>query len=201
MALPGDLILDDENLDNAARRVLSELTHVKNLELKQFGAFGDPERMLKTSDLEWLEKVRKSPAARVITVGYSALIRMSNINPKPSSFAKNVYWHPIYEPLELAFDHNLILDTAIEHLRMRLKYYPVGFELLPKKFSISQLQRLYEAILDRKLDKRNFYKKISSSNILMDTGEKEKEVAHKPAKLYKVNNRKLNQIKKAAQLW
>lgn len=201
MALPGDLISDQENLDQAAERVLSELTHVENIPLKQFGSFGDPERIKKTADLEWLGSVRLQPYARVITVGYYALTLMKNIKPEPSSFAKDVYWHPLYEPIELAFDHNLLLDHALTHLRTTLKSSPVGFELLPKKFTIRQLQKLYESILDKKLDKRNFYKKISASKILIDTGEKEKQVAHKPAKLYRVNPRKLAHIKQAVHLW
>lgn len=201
MALPGDLIFDQENLDEAAARVLSDLTHVENIPLKQFGTFGDPERIKKVSDIEWLGRVRMQPYARVITVGYYALTLMKNINPSPSSFAKNVSWHPLYKPVDLAFDHNVIVDNALNHLRSKLKSYPVGFELLPKKFSVRQLQKLYESILDKKLDKRNFYKKISASKILIDTGEKEQQVSHKPAKLYRVNYRKLDQIQQAVHLW
>lgn len=201
MALPGDLISDQEDLDMAASRVLSDLTHVENIPLKQFHTFGDPDRMKKVTDMEWLGRVRMQPYARVITVGYYALILMNNIKPEPSSFAKSVNWHPLYEPIELAFDHNIIVEAALRHLRSELRSYPVGFELLPQKFTISQLHKLYEAIIDKKLDKRNFYKKIIASKILTDTGEKEQQVAHKPAKLYRVNSRKLSNIQHAAHLW
>ncbi|MGK7390676.1 MAG: NUDIX hydrolase [Candidatus Cyclobacteriaceae bacterium M2_1C_046] len=201
LALPGDLISDQENLDDAAARVLSELTHVENIPLKQFETFGDPDRIKKLSDMEWLGRVRMQPYARVITVGYYALTLMKNINPSPSSFARNVTWHPLYKPVELAFDHNDIVDSALNQLRSKLKSYPVGFELLPKNFTVRQLQKLYESILDKKLDKRNFYKKLSASKILIDTGEKEQQVAHKPAKLYRVNYNRLKKIQQAVQLW
>ena len=201
LALPGDLILDDEDLDAAAVRVLSELTHVKGIGLRQFHSFGDPARITKPEDIDWLSKVRNRPMERVITVGYYALTLMENVKPSPDSFAEKIVWHPLYEEVNLAFDHNLIVETAVKRLRSELKAYPLGFELLPNQFTFRELKSLYEAILNRKLDKRNFYKKIQGSGLLIQTGEKEKNVAHKPAKLYSLNRKKFNQIKNSIQLW
>lgn len=201
LALPGDLITDTENLDDGARRVLAELTHVEGVSLQQFHTFGDPERLSKPSDKAWLSDVRVNPTARVITVGYYALVRMEYTKVIPDSFAENAIWLPLYQPVELAFDHNKIVDAAVDHLRRELKTYPIGFELLPAHFTFRELKALYEAILNKNLDKRNFYKKILASGLLIDTGKKEKNVAHKPAKLYRLNKKKVQQIRKMSQLW
>lgn len=201
LALPGDLINDKEDLDEAAVRVLSELTHVKGISLNQFQSFGDPDRVAKPADIEWLSNVRLKPSARVITVGYYALTLMNNIKAVADSFARRITWQPLYDQVELAFDHNKIVNSAVDQLRAELKAYPVGFELLPKKFTFRELKALYESILNAKLDKRNFYKKMLGSGLLEETGEKEKQVAHKPARLYQLNRRKLSQIKNAVQLW
>lgn len=201
LALPGDLIKDNETLNQAASRVLSELTHVKDIALRQFRSFGDPHRIAKPEDLEWISRVRFQPAARVITVGYYALTLMNNVKAVPDSFARKIVWHPLYEEVDLAFDHNHIINTAVEQLRGELKSYPLGFELLPEEFTFRELKSLYESILNTKLDKRNFYKKIQGSGLLIETGEKETQVAHKPAKLYRLDRKKLHEIKNAAQLW
>lgn len=201
LALPGDLIKDNEDLDQAASRVLSELTHVKDIILRQFRSFGDPNRIAKPTDLEWISRVRVQPAKRVITVGFYALTLMDNVKAVPDSFARKIVWHPLYEKLELAFDHNHIINTAVDQLRAELKSYPLGFELLPCEFTFRELKLLYESILNIKLDKRNLHKKILASGLLLETGEKETQVPHKPAKLYRLNRKKLNDIKNAAQLW
>ena len=201
LALPGDLIHDDENLGEAASRILSELTHVDNIVLRQFRTFGDPHRIAKPSDLEWVSRVRYQPAARVITVGFYALTLMENITAVPDSFARKIIWHPLYQEVDLAFDHNYIINKAVEQLRSELKSYPLGFELLPEEFTFRELKSLYESILNTSLDKRNFYKKIQASGLLIETGQKEAQVPHKPAKLYRLNHKKLDEIKNAAQLW
>lgn len=201
LALPGDLIKDNETLNQAASRVLSELTHVEDIALRQFRSFGNPDRIAKPEDLEWISSVRFQPVARVITVGYYALTLMDNLKTVPDSFARKIVWHPLYQKVNLAFDHNHIINTAVEQLRAELKSYPVGFELLPDEFTFRELKSLYESILNTKLDKRNFYKKIQASGLLIETGEKETQVAHKPAKLYRLDRKKLSEIKNAAQLW
>jgi 8-oxo-dGTP diphosphatase len=136
MAVPGDLIFDTENLDEAATRVLKELTSIENIYLEQIGAFGDPNRIgKKESDREWLEAIRAEPEARVITVAYYSLVRMPNFNPKASSFAKSAGWAPVKEVFDLAFDHYEILQAGLKQLRRKIKIEPIGFNLLPENYT------------------------------------------------------------------
>lgn len=185
-ALPGDLIQINEDIDQAANRILFSLTKIDNLYLKQFKTFGDPKRVQDKKDQEWLYNFRPNPNERVITIGYVALVRMEEYNPEASYFAENVKWVSVSEVPPLAFDHNEILFEAIYFLRKEIDN-EVTSELLPKKFTLSQLQELYEIILDEKLDKRNFRKQIIGKGILEKTNEKQKGVSHKPAELYKFN--------------
>jgi 8-oxo-dGTP diphosphatase len=185
-ALPGDLIQINEDIDQAANRILFSLTKIDNLYLKQFKTFGDPRRVQDKKDQEWLSNFRPNPNERVITIGYVALVRMEEYNPKASYFAENVKWISIEEIPPLAFDHNDILIEAIDFLRKEIDS-EVTSELLPKKFTLSQLQELYEIILDEKLDKRNFRKQIIGRGILEKTNEKQTGVSHKPAELYRFN--------------
>jgi 8-oxo-dGTP diphosphatase len=184
LLLPGDLINDDEHLDEAAARVLKELTRLENIYLEQFHAFGDPERVRKKSDRKWLESIRIEPEARVITVAYYSLVRPDAYQPSASSFARKADWHPVYKLPELGFDHNEIVNKALETLRRKLVTHPVGFELLPQKFTLSQLQKLYEAILGRPLDKRNFRRKIMGKGFVTALSEKQTDVPHKRAQLF-----------------
>ena len=185
-ALPGDLIQINEDIDKAANRILFSLTKMDNLYLKQFKTFGNPKRVQDKKDQEWLSNFRPNPNERVITIGYVALVRMEEYNPEASYFAENVSWISIEDVPELAFDHNEILFEAIDFLRKEIDK-EVTSELLPKKFTLSQLQELYEIILDEKLDKRNFRKQIIGKGIIEKTNEKQKGVSHKPAELYKFN--------------
>ena len=183
LMLPGDLVRDDENLDQSGMRVLKALTNLENIYLEQFGAFGDPQRVRKASDLAWLRSMREDPDARVITVGYYSLVRLDKFQPAPSYYARSAEWVSILDVPELAFDHNVILETALGHLKYKARVEPIGFELLPQKFTLGQLQKLYEAILGANLDKRNFRRKIMSRGILGELDEKQTGVPHKPAKL------------------
>ena len=194
LALPGNLIYDNENLDMAANRVLDELTGLKNIYLEQVGAFGDPDRIHKESDREWLKSIRAEPEARVITVAYYTLVTMAQYKPQASSFAKNADWVPVNEIKELAFDHFEILQAAKEKLKQKIKIQPIGFNLLPEKFTLSQLHRLYESILDKPLDKRNFRRKIQKLDILTSLREKQRGVPHKPSLLYKFNEEKYQEL-------
>ena len=197
MAVPGDLIFDTENLDEAAIRVLRELTSIENIYLEQIGAFGDPNRIgKKDSDREWLEAIRAQPEARVITVAYYSLVRMPNFNPKASSFAKSAGWAPVKEVFDLAFDHYDILQAGLEQLRRKIKIQPIGFNLLPEKFTLSQLHKLYECILDKELDKRNFRRKILNLNILTNLDEKQVGVPHKPSQLFEFNEENYKKLSK-----
>lgn len=192
--LPGDLIRNDENLDQAATRVLGELTGMDHVYLEQIAAFGDPDRVNSMDDKHWLKQVRTEPEARVVTVGYYSLIRPENFSLAASSFAKTASWHNINKIPDLAFDHNLILSKGLESLKTKLRNHPVGFELLPKKFTLGQLQQLYETILDAELDKRNFRRKILKLNFLEPLDEHQKGVAHKPAQLYRFDRERYEEL-------
>lgn len=185
-ALPGDLITDDESLDEAASRVLQELTELEGIYLKQLKAFGDPNRVRDFKDMEWLQSYREAPQARVITVAYLSLIKMEGFKPEASSFAERVFWCAIDEIPSLAFDHNKIIGEALQRLHKDFENNNTGFELLPENFTLSQIQSLYEILLGRKLDKRNFRKKLIKDNIVKPTGKKQKGVLHKPAQLYEI---------------
>ena len=186
-ALPGNLIYEEEDLDEAAYRVLEELTGIKDIYLEQVGAFGNPNRVNKESDREWLKSIRDEPNARVITAAYYSLVKIDDFIPKPHSFAKKAEWISITEINELAFDHFEILQVAKEKLKQKIKIQPIGFNLLPEKFTLSQLHKLYECILEKPLDKRNFRRKIQKLNILTNLKEKQRGVPHKPSQLYKFN--------------
>lgn len=183
-ALPGDLILEDEGLDQAAARVLFELTNLKGIYLKQFHAFGNPNRVREQKDREWLRTFRKDPDQRVITVAYFALVSLHDFTPAPSSFAGSVHWIHIDDIGPLAFDHNHVFQTAVDALREQLESQRISFELLPKKFTLSQLQDVHEIVLRKKFDKRNFRKNIRRMSHVVPLDEKQTGVLHKPAQLF-----------------
>lgn len=193
-ALPGDLIYNDEDLDSGARRVLNDLTGLENIFLEQFGAFGDPDRLSDERDKKWLKSLRSHPEERVITIGYYSLVKMKDYHPVASSFAKSVKWIPINEVGELAFDHNGILNKALASLRNTLQTKPIGFNLLPPKFTLGQLQKLYEAIHDKELDKRNFRRKILKLGIVKELEEKQQGVAHKPARFFSFDKSRYEEL-------
>lgn len=190
-AIPGDLIMDNEGLDEAALRVLKEITGLSGIFLRQFKAFGDPNRVSDIKDLEFLNSYRSNPQARVITVAYMALVKMDDFEPEASSFAENVFWQEVHSVPSLAFDHNKILNQALERLRDDFVNHKTGFELLPELFTLGQIQKLYEIILDKELDKRNFRKKILKEKLVKATNQKQTGVLHKPAVLYTLNEEAL----------
>jgi len=196
ISLPGNLIFDDEDLDTSAKRVLNELTGLDQIYLEQFYTFGDPNRVKKSYDQEWLKSVRDEPTARVITVAYFSLVKLDSLKPQASSFAMKADWFPLSDIPELAFDHNQILQKATLALKHKLHTEPIGFELLPERFTLSQLQKLYELILNTSLDKRNFRRKILSKKVLIPLNEKQKGVPHKQAQLYSFDNNKYELMKK-----
>ncbi|MBT6440216.1 MAG: NUDIX hydrolase [Flavobacteriales bacterium] len=179
-AIPGDLIHANEGIQESVQRVLKDLTGLSSLYLEQVKTFGD---------------VGRHPLGRVFTISYYSLIKISDYKLHPSSFAKEAKWHSVKRLGELAFDHNKIFAACKEALVNSVKTKPIGFELLPKKFTLSKLQSLYEAILQEKFDKRNFRKKINSMGLLIDTDEFQKSVSHRPAKLYKFNKEKYEKLK------
>jgi 8-oxo-dGTP diphosphatase len=174
----------NEGLDQAAQRVLFELTQLEGVYLKQFRAFGDPNRVKDLKDRAWLQSVRNLPDQRVVTVGYYGLVSLQDYEPRPSSFAGGVQWSELNEVGPLAFDHNSILDEAFETLQEQLESQHISFELLPKKFTLTQLQALYEIVLNKKLDKRNFRKNVKKMSHVVPLDEKQTGVMHKPAQLF-----------------
>jgi ADP-ribose pyrophosphatase YjhB (NUDIX family) len=181
LALPGYIVKQEESLDDAAERILYELTGLRELPMKQFHTFGE---------------VNRHPQGRVITVGYYALIRIvgqKELRPI-SQYARKAYWHSVNDLPKLAFDHSEIFQTGFSKIRRRLNHQPIAFDLLPEKFTLTQLQGLYEAILDKKLDKRNFRKKMLSYGFLKELDEKQKGVSYRAAKLYKFDRRKYAKI-------
>ncbi len=180
-ALPGYFIHQHEDLDTAAQRVLKELTNLDKVYLEQVNAFG---------------AVDRHPLGRVITVAYYSLIKISEFQVIAHSFAEKAKWHPFSKAKskELAFDHNKILNACFNRLKARVRTRPVGFELLPPKFTLTELQLLYEAILGTILDKRNFRKKILTMNLLIDLDEIQTGVAHRPAKLYRFDKKRYEQL-------
>ena len=185
LVLPGDLIYNTEDLDESASRILLGLTGIENIFLEQIGAFGSPDRLNKQKDREWLEAIRLEPEARVITIGYFALINIKNYKIKPSGFAKHVKWADYHSVGELGFDHNQILEAAIHKLRDKLYREPVGFELLPKEFSLHQLYTLYNEIMDAEIDRRNFRRRMLKTGFIIETDNFQEGVPHKPARLYR----------------
>jgi 8-oxo-dGTP diphosphatase len=168
-ALPGDLVYPNEDINIAAKRILYDLTHVDSMYLEQTKIYG---------------QVGRHPFGRIITAGFYSLINADNYDPQSSSWADAVYWTDLDNVPDLAFDHNQILHDAIQILRNKIRHQPVGFELLPKKFTLGQLQELYEVLLGEVFDKANFRKRILAMNLLKDLNECQKQVAHRPAKLY-----------------
>jgi len=168
-AIPGGFVLDGEGLDQAALRELREETGVSEVYLEQLYSFGDPQR---------------DPRGRVVTVAYFALISAEDSQLHAGTDAAAAAWLAVDDVPELAFDHAKILGYAVERLRNKLEYTTVGFQLLPEKFSLSQLQEVYEAILGRKLDKRNFRRKLALLKILKPTSEYRRD-GRKPARLYR----------------
>jgi 8-oxo-dGTP diphosphatase len=178
-ALPGDFVRLDEDLDASAKRILEELTGLRNVYLEQVHAFG---------------AVNRHPYGRVVTVAYFSLVKISDYTITPASFAKKAQWIPLSQAENLAFDHNIILEACLRTLKHVVQSRPVGFELLPSKFTLSELQQLYECILNEELDKRNFRKKILAMNLLIDLNETQAGVAHRPARLYQFDKKKYEQF-------
>ena len=179
-ALPGGFVRADESLESAARRELEEETGVRDVYLEQLYTFGEPDR---------------DPRGRVMTVAYFALIAADRQTLSPGTDAAAARWWPSGAPPALAFDHRQILDYAVERLRNKLEYTTVGFQLLPRKFTLTQLQRVYEAILGRALDKRNFRRKMELLEILRPLAEQAQDGPSRPAQLYSFSARQFEKLK------
>ncbi|HSI64338.1 MAG TPA: NUDIX domain-containing protein [Candidatus Saccharimonadia bacterium] len=180
-ALPGGFVRLEETLDEAALRELQEETGLKKVFLEQLYTFG---------------AVKRDPRERVVSVAFYALTKPEDHTTVASTDAAEAKWFPVSAVPALAFDHASILEVALTRLRGKLAYQPIGFELLPPKFTLTQLQRLYEAVLDANLDKRNFRKKVLSYDLLIPLKETQREGAHRPAQLFRFDPVRYERLKK-----
>jgi len=191
-ALPGGFVRKEESLESAANRVLNERTGLENIFLKPFNVFGDPGRSEKNpianeiiisgvnNGLEWFNQ-------RFISVGFYALVDFSKAVPSPDIFSDLCIWKNLNETSSLILDHNQILNSALETLRLQVNYQPLGYNLLPEKFTMPELQNLYETILGKDLDRRNFQRRMLSFKILNKLEERKTGGAHKAPFLYEFN--------------
>ncbi|MFZ9732684.1 MAG: NUDIX hydrolase [Schleiferiaceae bacterium] len=185
-ALPGDLVRMDEDIDEAATRILHDLTGLDNVFLDQLKTFG---------------AVGRHPLGRVVTTAFFSLINQTKYNPRPASWAVKARWKSLSDLAEMAFDHREILQTALEALQRQVRQHPIGFELLPEEFTLAQLQGLYEAVLDTQFDKANFRKKILSMEVLKPLDKVQKAVRHRPARLYRFDTQRYHSLAKQGFLF
>ncbi len=194
--LPGGFVFKNEDVDQAAKRVLKERTGLSEIFLQQFNVFGKPKRSdsnfhreilrkdgIKLSDDHWLFR-------RFVTIGYYALVEYSHVDPKPDGFSDFCSWRDVNDLPLLMMDHRQITEKALDMLQLHLNYHPIGYNLLPLKFTMPELQKLYETILNKQLDRRNFQRKILSYGILRRLKEVKKGGAHKAPYLYSFDLRK-----------
>lgn len=180
-AIPGDLIYPDEDLPLAASRILKDLTAIEGVELHQAQTFGNPER---------------HPLGRVITSAYFALVKMEELDEFSQSWSDRVKWVPIYSIPRLSFDHNQIVDSTFEMLKQKLTIFPIAFDLLSEKFTINNLQEIYEYAFQQECDKANFRKKLKNIP-LIKLDEKQINVKHRPAALFTFDRKKFNEMSKS----
>jgi 8-oxo-dGTP diphosphatase len=180
-ALPGGFVHEHEAIEDAARRELEEETGVGKVFLEQLYTFGDPGR---------------DPRGHTVSVAYYALVRLGDHRVRAATDARQAAWFGVWDLPQLAFDHDQIVEVALERLRGKVRYKPIGFELLPPKFTLSQLQRVYEKVLERTLDKRNFRKKLLATELLVELDEVEEDVAHRAARLYRFDKKKYQQLER-----
>lgn len=179
-ALPGGWIKYNESVDEAANRILKSLTGVSNIYLEQLRSFG---------------RVDRYPGKRVITIVYYALVNADNYTTlHPGFTASDAHWFNIRSVPKLPYDHNEILDFTFKQLKHKVRHEPIGFNLLPKKFTLHHIQKLYEAILETQLDKPNFRRKLLNMSLLVPCDEKQKDVSHRAANLYRFDKKVYSQL-------
>lgn len=197
MKLPGSLIYDDEDLDDAAKRVLNELTGLKNVKMRQFKAYGSKNRTRNPKDVLWLERFHRldeKKIDRIVTIAYLALVKIDKSFEKLST-KYDAQWMPVDEVKNLAFDHYQIMQDALAYIKHYVENTPaVLFDLLPKKFTESQLRTLYQLIYNKVFDVRNFHKKIVQMSYVVPLDEKEVGVSHRAARYYKFDRTIYNKV-------
>lgn len=194
--LPGSLICQDEDLDDAARRVLSELTGLTDVRMVQFKAFGSKDRTKSPRDVAWLEKVQNVHVERIVTVAYLALVKIDGTE-RASLESHNAEWADASAPGELAFDHNTIISEALDRLRGLVDSdLSILFQLLPRKFTAAQLRNIWQHIYRTTVDVRNFHKKIASMEYVVPLEERQQGVAHRAARFYKFDRRIYNKTRR-----
>jgi 8-oxo-dGTP diphosphatase len=181
-ALPGGFVRIEESLEAAAKRELQEEAGIVPPYLEQLYTFG---------------AVDRDPRERVVSVAHYALVKLSDHKVQAATDAKDAAWFGVADLPRLAFDHEEVTRVALDRLKAKVRYEPIGFELLPSKFTLSQLQKLYEIVLERELDKRNFRKKVLGMDLLAETDELERDVAHRAARLYRFDERKYRRLAKS----
>ena len=196
LKLPGDLLIGGEMLTAAAQRILTEFTGLHDLYLKQFGIFDDPRRLDSPDDLVWLNRRSGVTVERVVTVAYYSLVKIDKSRQTDLSVSYNARWYSCSSVPGLIFDHTRIIETGMEVLRRELLVEPLCFKLLPDKFTVNQLQRLYEAVLVCSLDNRNFRKKLQRLPYIVPLNERQHGVPHQPARLHIFDNEKYERLKK-----
>ncbi|KIC92545.1 NUDIX domain-containing protein [Flavihumibacter sp. ZG627] len=194
-ALPGGFIKLNEDMAASAHRILKQRTNLSDIFLQQFGVFGDANRATQKMNKKILRKYGIQSESswlfeRFITVGYYALVDFEKVDPSSDEFSTSCEWFNVYNLPPLMMDHANLVQEALAYLRMQLNYHPIGHKLLPEKFTMPELQKLYEAILGRKLDRRNFQRKILGVGILKRLEERKEGVAHKSPYYYKFDLRK-----------
>lgn len=184
--LPGGFIQNEEDIDVAAHRILATRTGVDKVFLQQFHVFGAPDRNRLHNDMynNWMPKEENFFASRFISIGYYALVDFFNVSPTPDAFSETCTWRDLDDLPAFLLDHELIFNTALDTLRLQLSYQPIGYNLMPKEFTMPELQKLYETILGKKLDRRNFQRRILGFGILNKLLQTRKGGAHKAPYLY-----------------
>lgn len=184
--LPGGFVLKKEPIEEAANRILKDRTGLDEIFLQQFHVFGDPDRSRVHNEMyaDMLPASENFFASRFLTIGYYALVDFVHVNPTPDGHSEKCTWFDLSDMPKLELDHGIILKTALDTLRLQLNYQPIGYNLMPKEFTMPELQKLYETILDKKLDRRNFQRRMLGFGILNRSEEPRKGGAHKAPYLY-----------------
>lgn len=193
--LPGGFVQKEETVEESVHRVVKQRTGLDNIFMKQFHVFSNPDRDKKKMQFPYATKDGWL-MERFISIGFYALVEFSKVSPEADAFSSECAWWDIHSVPKMVFDHNEIFEHALHTLRMSLNDHPIGYELLPTKFTMPELQRLYETVLDKSLDRRNFQKKMLSLGILERLKERKMGGAHKAPYLYKFNKAKYDKALK-----